>query len=77
MSRRDLELFGKAVRNERERQGISQEELAHRSGLHRTYIGGVESGERNLGLENIVRIAKALGVTPSRLVAFLDRPGAR
>ena len=77
MSRRDLELFGKAVRNERERQGISQEELAHRSGLHRTYIGGVERGERNLGLENIVRIAKALGVTPSRLVAFLDCPGAR
>jgi transcriptional regulator with XRE-family HTH domain len=76
MLRRELKLFGKAVRTTCERLRISQEELAYRSGLHRTYVGGIERGERNLGLVNIARIAKALGVKPSRLVASLDRPEA-
>lgn len=68
-----LTRFGAAVRMQRERLGISQEELAARSGLHRTYIGGVERGERNLGLENIVRIARALRVPASALVAGTER----
>jgi transcriptional regulator with XRE-family HTH domain len=81
MSRRDLESFGNRVRAERERLGVSQEELADRSGLHRTYIGGVERGERNLGLLNVLRLARALGLPPAalltdfRAVAEANEPG--
>jgi transcriptional regulator with XRE-family HTH domain len=53
--------FGKLLRAKRNSLGISQEELAFRSGLHRTYVGSVERGERNLSLENIFLFAKALG----------------
>jgi transcriptional regulator with XRE-family HTH domain len=68
MSKADLERFGRRVRTERERLGMSQEELADRAGIHRTYLGGVERGERNVGLLNVLRIARALGVHPSVLV---------
>jgi transcriptional regulator with XRE-family HTH domain len=54
--------FGKRVRTLRERAGLSQERLAEKAGIHRTYIGGVERGERNLGLKNVFRIARALAV---------------
>lgn len=64
----DLETFGTNVRRIREALGISQEELAHRAGLHRTYIGGIERGERNLGLINIIKLARALGTKPSELL---------
>ena len=59
--------FGHRVRTLRERAGISQETLASRAGIHRTYMGGVERGERNVSLKNILRIAEALGVTPQKL----------
>lgn len=52
--------FGQAVRKLRLEQGISQEELAERCGLHRTYISDVELGKRNVSLENIDRIATSL-----------------
>lgn len=68
--------FGHAVRAAREKKNISQEDLAAMAGLHRTYIGGVERGERNLGLRNVFRIAFALGCQPSGLLAATEqRPG--
>lgn len=72
MIEKDLQRFGARVRAERERLGISQEDLADRAGLHRTYLGGVERGERNLGLLNVIRIARALGVAPSVLFKVFD-----
>jgi transcriptional regulator with XRE-family HTH domain len=63
----DLKHFGNRVREERERIGISQEELAALSGLHRTYIGSLERGERNVGFLNILRVARALKVHPGTL----------
>jgi transcriptional regulator with XRE-family HTH domain len=68
MIQSDLERFGNRVRAERERLGVSQEELADRAGMHRTYLGGVERGERNIGLLNLLRIARALGVPPTVLI---------
>lgn len=52
--------FGRAVRKARLEQSISQEELADRCGLHRTYLSDIELGKRNLSLENIERIAISL-----------------
>jgi transcriptional regulator with XRE-family HTH domain len=69
-----LRRFGEQVRRHRERVGVSQEALAARAGLHRTYLGGVERGERNVSLRNIVRIAAALGVRPGEL---FDGPGRK
>lgn len=54
--------FGKRVREIRQARGMSQEELAFESGLHRTYISSVERGERNIAIINMHKIAKALGV---------------
>lgn len=62
------ETLGTTVRELRVELGISQEALAERCNLHRTYIGGIERGERNVSLENIVRLATALKTTPSRLL---------
>jgi transcriptional regulator with XRE-family HTH domain len=63
------ERFGHAVRKRRQELGISQEELADRAELHRTYIGDIERGARNLSLENIEKLAKALEVSISVLFA--------
>ena len=57
-----LTQVGKRIRNLRERKGISQEVLAEKSSLHRTYIGGVERGLRNPSLKSLHRIANGLGV---------------
>ena len=60
--------LGETVRDFRKDLGLSQEELAERCDLHRHYIGGIERGERNVSLENIVAIARALKVSPSKLL---------
>jgi transcriptional regulator with XRE-family HTH domain len=62
-----LRQFGKRIRELREAIGASQESLAARAGIHRTYMGAVERGERNVSLRNIVRLAVALGVHPRDL----------
>ena len=57
-----LKQFGAAVKAGRDGLGISQETLAEKAGLHRTYVGGVEQGRRNVSLLNIVKLSQALGV---------------
>jgi transcriptional regulator with XRE-family HTH domain len=73
-----LRAFGAAVRQARERAGLSQEELGFRADLDRTYISGVERGARNPTVRSILTIAEALATRPSRLLgkaeARLPRP---
>ena len=59
--------FGKEIRLQRLNADLSQEKLAELSGLHRTYVGAVERGERNISLQNIKRIADALNIKVARL----------
>ena len=63
MKREVLQKFGQKVRAERAKLGLSQEELAARAGVHRTYIGMIERAEKNITLENIEKIAKALKIS--------------
>lgn len=67
-----LEKFGKQVRAMRTAKGISQEELAFRAGVHRTYLSGIERGERNPSLKNIAAIAEALQVPLAELFDFKE-----
>jgi transcriptional regulator with XRE-family HTH domain len=64
---KELKRFGARVRALRQLAGMSQEELAERAGLHRTYVGGIERGERNVGVLNILQLAHALKVPPNEL----------
>ena len=68
-----LEAFGNEIRHRRTNLGLSQEKLAHLCDLHRTYIGSIERGERNVSLQNITIIAKALKCSPSELLLCLNR----
>lgn len=63
--------FGTRVRKLRLNKGYSQESFAAKCNLDRTYVGGIERGERNLALRNIKRIARALDMTISELMAGL------
>ncbi len=54
--------FGRRVREIRQERGLSQEELAFKAGLHRTYVSSAERGQRNVGLVNIERLAQALDI---------------
>jgi transcriptional regulator with XRE-family HTH domain len=65
MKKEILVKFGNKVRAERMKLGLSQEELAERAGVHRTYIGMIERAEKNITLENIEKICKALNMSIS------------
>ena len=66
-----LREFGRRIRLHRQKAGITQEGLADRAGVHRTYAGSVERGERNVSLVNILRLARALHVDPGVLIRGL------
>ena len=67
-----LILLGKRVRELRTAKNWSQEEFANVSGFHRTYIGQIERGEKNISFENLIKLASVLGVTASELLSVLD-----
>jgi transcriptional regulator with XRE-family HTH domain len=66
--------LGERIRSRREGLGLSQEALAHRCGVHWTFLGQVERGRRNLSLHNLLKFAKGLGVDPAELVQGLQPP---
>jgi transcriptional regulator with XRE-family HTH domain len=61
-------LFGDRVRELRLQRKLSQEKLAELANLHRNYVGGIERGERNVSLLNIVKLARGLKVRPTKLI---------
>jgi transcriptional regulator with XRE-family HTH domain len=61
-------IFGRRVRQLRLERGFSQEKLAELADLHRNYVGGVERGERNVSLVNIVKLARGLNIRPMKLI---------
>ena len=67
-----LEVFGRNVRRYRIDRGLSQEQLAEKAGLHRTYIGMIERAEKNITLCNMDKISTALSVSLSDLVSNMD-----
>ncbi len=72
MKKREILLkFGKKVREERKKLGYSQEVLAEKAGVHRTYIGMIERGEKNITLANIQKVSKALKIKISELTKGL------
>ncbi|MBP0016782.1 MAG: helix-turn-helix transcriptional regulator [Cyanobacteria bacterium SBLK] len=68
----ELSRLGQRIRNLRLAKGLSQEDLAELASLHRTYIGGIERGERNVAFLNLIRLAKALEVSLSELMDGVD-----
>lgn len=67
-----LKQFGKHVRHLRQLQDLSQETLAEKANMHRTYIGMIERGERNPALLNLIRLASALDISLPELLTFKD-----
>ena len=70
-------LFGRIVRRRREAQGFSQEELAARAGIHRTYVSSIELGKVRLGLDIAKKVADALGLKLSEIVAEAEAAAPR
>lgn len=71
-----IDQFGKRIRQLRLERNLSQEELSFQTGFHRTYIGMVERGERNISLSNIGVFAKVFEISPAELMTFENRRGA-
>ena len=70
INKQNLIKFGKRVREERMKRGISQERLGELAKVHRTYIGMIERAEKNITLANMEKIAKALGMKVNSLIDF-------
>ncbi|MNX95192.1 anaerobic benzoate catabolism transcriptional regulator [compost metagenome] len=70
----ELVAFGEAVRRRRKELGYSQEAFGDACGIDRSYMGGIERGEHNLALINILRIIEGLGVQPSEFFKDMDKP---
>jgi transcriptional regulator with XRE-family HTH domain len=66
-------VFGSVLRERREAAGISQEQLADRAGLHRTYVSLIERGKRTASIEVLRRVASALGVRMSELIEETEK----
>ncbi len=66
-----LKKFGQKLRDERGKKGLSQEELADEAGIHRTYVGMIERGQKNVTLKNLKKLAKALKLNLEELVKGL------
>jgi transcriptional regulator with XRE-family HTH domain len=69
-NRQFLIFLGKKIRSEREKRGLSQEGLGSLAKVHRTYVGMVERGEKNITIYNLKRFAQALGVQVRDLIDF-------
>jgi transcriptional regulator with XRE-family HTH domain len=65
----ELKMLGEGIRSHRQALGVSQEDFAELCDLHRTYIGQVERGEKNISYENISKISRALKLRPSKLLS--------
>lgn len=72
---RAAETFGQRVRTRRQELDLSQEQAAVRCGVHWTFIGQVERGQRNISLHNILKLAHGLTIDPGDLVTGLEPPG--
>ncbi len=70
LTKQFLIFLGKNIRKERLKMGVSQEKLGQLAGVHRTYVGMVERGEKNITLSNMMRFAQALGLKVRDLIDF-------
>ena len=61
-------ILGEVIRDRRRSKGLSQEEFGEVAGMHRTYVGMVERGEKNITLANLVKVSQALDITASELL---------
>ncbi|MCP5519238.1 MAG: helix-turn-helix transcriptional regulator [Verrucomicrobiales bacterium] len=67
-----LTAFGFSLKKQREARGLTQETLAEKAEIDRTYLSDVERGTRNIGIKNVVRLARALGISAAQLMEGVD-----
>lgn len=67
-----VSVLGRVVREQRRAQNLTQEDLGELAGIHRTYVGMIERGEKNLTLSNLVKVSQALNITASELLRLTE-----